>query len=168
MSFLDTVILSSAFLGSGVYLILHLIIFRFVAVKDILPWLMRTYFLGAIAVIFMPLYLGWVPQAGNLNLVVTLSSITLAILIYSLACFFYVLNIYGPYESSLSVRLLREFYKVYPKALTRDEILAAYSAKEILKTRLERLTGSGEVISEEGNYRVGKKQNVFFILQFAS
>ena len=93
---------------------------------------------------------------------------TLSFFIYSQMCFFYVINIYGPYESSLSVRLLRELAKVHPKGLTQDQILTSYNAQLILRTRLERLVGSGEVVQEGDRYRIGKKQNIFFVLEFSS
>lgn len=52
------------------------------------------------------------------------------------------------------VRLVRELYEA-PEGLTLEEILDRYNAKEMVQNRLGRLMRSGQVVLEDGRYRLG-------------
>ena len=52
------------------------------------------------------------------------------------------------------IRLVRELYEA-PDGLTVTEILDRYNAKEMVQNRLGRLMRSGQVVLEDGRYRLG-------------
>ena len=87
----------------------------------------------------------------------------LAITIYSLFSFFYILCIFGPFETSIRMRLIREISKD-TQGKTRADIMALYNERVILDIRLARLLGSKDVIKQNDRYLLGKNNNAFFIL----
>ncbi len=165
---IDSIILTTAVGTFIIYLLAHLLVFRFIAVKGVLPWLMRVFFLGTFFNVILNIYLSLsktkiMMESGILGVGFC---VFLSFIIYGIMSFFYVLNIYGPYESSLSVRLIREIYQTLPQGSTIYEILKRYNADMILRTRLERLIGSGEIIVEGPIYRIGKYPCIFLTLHY--
>lgn len=161
----DKIIITSAVLGFLAYLIAHLVVFRFIGIKGILDWLMRIFFIGGsvnLGACLRQLLQTNLPQNPNMGLVLFGSLISF--FLYGLLCFFYVICVYGAFESSLSVRIFRELDK-FPAGLTRSEVLKFYNAEMILRTRLERFIGSGEVLFDGKSYRIGKTSYVFVFLQ---
>jgi hypothetical protein len=64
-------------------------------------------------------------------------------------CYFHFINI-G--ESSVRVRILYELKTSSKGYLTGAEIYAAYSAKDILKSRFQRLSRDGHILEKDGTY----------------
>lgn len=89
--------------------------------------------------------------------------ILLSIVIFGLMAFFYVLCIFGPYETSIRMRLIREIAKD-SQGKTAAEIALLYNERIILDTRLKRLLGGGDVALKNERYVLVKKTNAFFIL----
>ena len=82
--------------------------------------------------------------------------------IYAMASFFYVLCIFGPYATSIRLRLIRELDT--PQGRTLAEINSAYNDRTILDLRLKRLLASGDVYLEGGTYKIGRANNAFFAI----
>lgn len=57
-------------------------------------------------------------------------------------------------ETGRRVRLVRELFEA-PGGLTLAEITSRYDAQEMVRRRLGRLLRSGQVVLENGNYRIG-------------
>lgn len=57
-------------------------------------------------------------------------------------------------ETGRRVRLVRELFEA-PGGLTLEEIRLRYNASEMVRRRLGRLVRSGQVVLENGNYRIG-------------
>jgi hypothetical protein len=87
----------------------------------------------------------------------------LGMLINGLACFVYVLCIFGPYETSVRMRLVREIALGGTDGLLHQELLGRYNAETIVEIRLRRLLGSGDIIEKDGLYRCGRPGNFFFV-----
>ena len=64
-------------------------------------------------------------------------------------------NFIGLGETSRRVRLLREFV-IAGRPLTYEEILQRYSGADIVRVRLERLLGNGQIVRRDGRYFIGK------------
>jgi len=164
----DSVVILSAVVGLAAYLSIHFIVFRFLEAKGIIQGLMNVYFIGAIVTIVCFGFLSYsrtdLITTGGMGTTVFCGLVSFVV--YSLMCYFYVLYIFGIYESSIRIRIMREFYKALPKGLTLSELLACYNADFILRTRLERLVGSGEVTFDGVKYRIGKCPFIFLMLDY--
>jgi hypothetical protein len=86
-----------------------------------------------------------------------------ALVIQGLLCFFYVLCVFGPYETSVRMRLVREIAKVPSGGVTLADVLQRYNHATIVDIRLQRLTGSGDVLEKDGYYQSRDNKNLFFI-----
>jgi hypothetical protein len=72
-------------------------------------------------------------------------------------CYFHFVNLC---ETARRIRIVTELF--YSKSgLLEQEILEAYNANEIIGRRISRLLGHGQVIEENGRYRIG---NPLFLL----
>ena len=162
MNSLDVAVLWSACAGFLVYALSHVCFLRFIKEGQIIRFLMMAFFLGT-AIVVCVFY--------SLNMPVGLLAfffcVLVAFFLYSVTCFLYVVGIIGPYESSIRIRLIRELFSVFPEGLSLPEILKRYNAEMILKGRLERFVGSGEVIFDGLSYRAGKDRYAFIILESA-
>jgi len=86
-----------------------------------------------------------------------------AVAIQGLMSFMYVLCIFGPYETSVRMRLIREIAWAGSEGVSIQELSGRYNAKIIVDLRLRRLVGSGDIALKDGRYRVIQKGNLFFI-----
>jgi len=165
---LDSIILQSALGGLLAYLFVHFLVFRFLESKAIIKWLMNVYFIGAVVNVAGYLSFIWFKTEliGPHNFGTTIFCGLLSFVVYSLMCYFYVLYIFGIYESSIRIRIMREFYNALPNGLTLEELLSRYNADYILRTRLERLVGSGEVTFDGVKYHIGKCPFIFLMLDY--
>jgi hypothetical protein len=79
-------------------------------------------------------------------------------------CYFHFVNL-G--ETARRVRILRELYDS-PNGLRVEEILARYNARSIIRYRMDRLRGNGQVIVDNGRYVIGNPSMLLFsrILMF--
>ena len=87
----------------------------------------------------------------------------LALGITGLLSFVYVTCVFGPYETSVRTRLIREMAKGSLDGISHQELLQGYNVQKIVNIRLRRLMGSGDIIEQGGHYRAGNTRNVFFI-----
>lgn len=143
-----------------VFFTLHLIGARLTKTEVVFKWLINT-FLAATAV---HIVLAWfvvrdIPGTGDGVL-----AALLAYLIFGMMAFFYILCIFGPYESSIRIRIIRELRRVHPKGLSWEELLRIYNGEVLLKNRLKRLLGNHDVLCTDGRYTLNKTHNMFFFL----
>jgi len=94
----------------------------------------------------------------------------LNVLTYTGLAFGY-LNLVNLNVTSLRIRLIRELFDRHPAGISREEIAEIYSAREIVKRRLERLRRSGDLVLEDDRYHIGRRNvlliaRVFDVLAF--
>ncbi len=164
MGVYEQIILSTASLSFLIFLFLHFLIFRYIDRESLLKWIINLFMIaGAIdaAMLFLSfskdfhLLIKW--QHFIFFAILSLS-------IYSFLSFFYIVCIFGPYASSIRFRLIREFFKEYPRGLTKEEILERYNTNTILDGRLKRLTGSGDIVFDGKVFRLKRNFNFFLLL----
>jgi hypothetical protein len=153
--------------GSGVFsfvifLLIHVITFRRVRPEHLLRSLLACVMgIMGLPVVLMGIF--YICKLMNAPLEDWVCAAILASLIEGLLCFFYILCVFGPYETSVRMRLVREIAAAPPEGISMKELLQRYNHESIVNLRLKRLIGSGDIIEKDGRYRVGNRQNFFFI-----
>lgn len=137
-----------------VFLAIHFVTFRFIRADFLLKALMFNFIAGLL------LGVGLGVGVFGIHAIV---HILLFVLIYGLAAFFYVLCIFGPFETSIRMRLIREIAED-KNGKTYEQIKQGYNEGIILDNRLDRLLGAGDIHFVNGKYVFHKNQNAFFIL----
>jgi hypothetical protein len=147
--------------GTGIFalfLLAHFIIFRFLKPEQIFKGIIFIFCLGLL-------------NAGLIAVLVfrdgalinCFTPCALSITIYGLLAFVYILCLFGPYETSIRMRLVRELSQK-PQGASLQEISNHYNTAIILDTRLKRLLGAGDLIKDGNVLRIGKQQNAFFAI----
>jgi hypothetical protein len=68
-------------------------------------------------------------------------------------CFgFFFFNLISANVSSLRVRILQEMLRRHPAPMDDSLLVARYSARDILRTRLSRLQQVGQIEARQGRY----------------
>ena len=159
---IDTLTVGTAVFSFVIFLLVHFISFRWVQPERLL----RSLLLCVIAVMTLPVFLMfffYIFKVADEALPVWLCAAILAVVIQGLMSFMYVLCIFGPYETSVRMRLIREIAWGAAKGISSQELADRYNAKVMVDIRLQRLVGSGDIAQKDGRYRVIKSGNLFFI-----
>jgi len=150
-------------LGSfGVFLILQVIFFRWIKPEALL----KSLLLLVIGVSVLPISLMLICWKGKLSFAAPttwMMGMMMASLLSFLLSFVYILCIFGPYETSVRMRLVCEIASCGKSGITRQELFKRYNSQVMAQLRLRRLIGSGDIIEKDGRYILIKKQNVFFL-----
>ena len=144
------------------FLLIHVISFRWLRPEELLKSLLACAL--AIAVIpigFMAIL--FVHKAVEASLSQWILASFVAFVITGILSFVYILCIFGPYETSVRMRLVREIAKGKDKGITMQELLDRYNAGTIVKIRLRRLVGSGDIVEKKGGYSTARSGNFFLI-----
>jgi len=91
--------------------------------------------------------------------------IFLSFIVYGLLVFVYILCVFGPYETSIRMRIVREIYGAGQQGLTLENLLKNYNIRGILQVRLERLKGAGDIAVKDGKYYIRQHCNIFFLIE---
>ncbi len=159
---IDVLTTATGIFSFGVFLLAQVITFRWVRPENLLRSLVLcTVVIMAFPVLLMTLFYFIKPVKAPVEIWIVAA--VLASLIQGLLCFFYVLCIFGPYETSVRMRLVREIALGASKGISMQALLERYNNETIVDIRLQRLTGSGDLIEQEGRYRSGRSRNFFFI-----
>jgi hypothetical protein len=141
----------------AIFLIFHFITFRFLKAEQLFKGIITTFLAALVVGITISLYfLGWQPFV-----------LLLVLSIYALAAYVYILCFFGPYETSIRMRLIRELSNSN-QGLTLQDLLKSYNTAVILDTRLKRLTGAGDLTFDGEKYHIAKQHNAFFIIDAIS
>jgi hypothetical protein len=146
----------------GIFLLVHIITFRWVRPEHLLKSLMAC----VTAIMVVPVLLMGIFYALKVvdaGIPAWVCAALVALVIQGLLCFFYVLCVFGPYETSVRMRLVREIAKVPSGGVTLADVLQRYNHATIVDIRLQRLTGSGDVLEKDGYYQSRDNKNLFFI-----
>ncbi len=159
---MDVLTVGVGLLSFGIFLLVHLITFRWVRPEHLLKSLLAC----VMAIMVCPVVLMrifFVSKILDAPVLAWVCAAVLALVIQGLLCFVYVLCIFGPYETSVRMRLIREIAQSGREGVPRQELLGRYNAETIVNIRLQRLIGSGDIIEKDGLYQVSSKKNFFFI-----
>ena len=159
---MDVLTLGAGIFSFAVFLFIHVISFRWLAPEQLL----RSLLLTVAAIMALPVML-----MGSMVFLRIIGpswqelvcASFLAMLINGLCCCGYVLCVFGPYETSVRMRLVREIAAGADKGVSIQELLGRYSAETIVDVRLRRLLGSGDIIEKDGVYHPGRVGNLFFV-----
>jgi len=136
----------------ALYLLLQIVIFRFLPRSSVVKLVLYTYFLGGIANIII-----CVTRFGTNWELVLISFIN-----YSLITAVYILGVFGMVESALRIRLVTEVDR-RPQGISKSQVLKIYNRELIVNKRLERFLRSGDLKYNRGYYFIGKKVSFFFL-----
>ena len=157
---IDLVVCLASVFSFGVFLGVHLLLMRHVRPEALLKSLM-VLFIFALAVHCLVIALLWNAKAAPLSGMQWLAGLAVSGGILGLLCFNYILCVFGPYETSVRMRLVREIGRI-PGGIQEDELLKAYNDQVIVQMRLRRLVGAGDITVENGVYRSKNGTNMFF------
>lgn len=146
---MDIFILQIGFDSFITVVLLYLLFFRFLAPRWILRSIQILFLVGLIIDLWLCWGLSW-------------EVIFLSCFIYGLSSFIYILCVFGPYETSVRLRILSLLDSHKSKSL--EEILEGYNSKAILDVRLIRLLGAGDILYDGQFYYLAKKFNAFFLI----
>jgi hypothetical protein len=159
---MDILTAGSSFFSFGIFLLVHLTTFRWVRPEHLL----RSLLLCVIGVMALPMVLMgifYILKTVDASLLAWVCAAILASLIQGLLCFVYVLCVFGPYETSVRMRLVREIALTASGGISMEELSGRYNHQTIVNLRLQRLVGSGDIVENNGLYRAGRRRNFFFI-----
>ncbi|OGG08684.1 hypothetical protein A2154_01690 [Candidatus Gottesmanbacteria bacterium RBG_16_43_7] len=147
---MDIIIVTAGLAGFALFLILQLLTFRLIDSRILMAALMRI-FISASIILTVSVYVISVNFIQS-RVLDTISHILLALLIYGALCFIYVTAVFGITVTSVRIQILRLIYNAGDKGLPYINIYKKYNKQVIIKTRLERLVGSGELICRDNKY----------------
>ena len=158
----DYAILVSSGISFLAFFILQVIVFRMVHPEAVLRWIMNIFMIVSVLHLFvMAIAYNYLQlnYPGGLLFMAAVSYF-----IFGLTAFVYILCVFGPSETSIRIRLVRELQDVKGGRLTRDELLKKYNGRLILERRIQRLLYAGEILEQNGKYVLLNKANAFFMI----
>lgn len=161
----DAFVLGNALICFFIFVLAHFAFFRFIKPAEVLKGLMNFFAIGLAFNIGGSLgYLWQIPGSlAGASFFAKCLCMAVSGMVYGVLGFHYVVGIFGPYESSIRLRLVRELYKNYPHGSSLEEILKRYNAQSILKKRLDRLICSKDLALEGSVYKLKNRRNYFTI-----
>lgn len=159
---IDVLTVAVSFFSFGIFLLIHWAGVRSLRPEQVLRTLSTTAIIGAVfpAALMAVLFIfKWTDASWQVWGFAGL----LSMLLEGLLCCVYVLCVFGPYETSVRMRLVREIARAQSGGISRQELLKRYSAQTMVDVRLRRLLGSGDIVEKDGRYRVVRNKNLFFI-----
>ena len=159
---LDLMILASVAASFIVFILLKVVIRRMVHPEAVLRWIVNIFLMSsvvhcvALALVY-DFFGGHYP--GGLLFAAVISYVT-----FGLLTFVYIVCVFGPSETSIRIRLVRELSQARGGRLKHEELLRKYNGRLILERRLQRLILAGEIAQRQGKYILLGKANAFFVI----
>jgi hypothetical protein len=158
----DLAILVCSGISFLAFFLLQVIVFRIVHPEAVLRWIMNIFMIVSVLHLFtMAIAYNYLQldYPGGVLLMAAVSYF-----IFGLIAFVYILCVFGPSETSIRIRLVRELREIKGGRLTHDELLKKYNGRLILERRIQRLLYAGEIIEQNGKYVLLNKANAFFMI----
>ena len=157
----DITICLTALSSFIVFVVIQFLVFRFVSEGGVLKWIMALFVLCSLVNtgLFVVLSGGAFFQSVAYHLVLFLISWS----VFALLSFLYVLCVFGPYESSIRLRLIRELYRQHPQGLSVGQLYERYNNTVILKRRVARLLAARSITVCGAKYQVSNRPSFFSI-----
>ncbi len=166
MTLYDSVVIVPVGAAFFIFLVIHIGFFRFFPSQDVLRNLIQVFLIGGAAHIAAFIYYGGQQGIiGSMGLLSLLFLFVVSFLLYSCLAYIYTICVFGPYESSIRIRIVRELYRQYPKLISWKELSNHYNIDMILRRRLDRLVRSRDFIFDGKFYTAVRKVNMFSILK---
>lgn len=159
---LDLSVLLSVFISFAVFILLKIIVLRMVHPEAVLRGIVNIFIaaslihISCLAVAYSSL--GWAYPGG----VLFMAAVSYGC--FGLMAFVYIVCVFGPSETSIRIRLVRELSDARGGRLSHEELLRRYNGRMILERRLQRLALAGEIIERQGKYVLLGKANAFFLI----
>lgn len=155
----DMTIVAAAAGGAVLFALVHIFLLRYTPPEAVLKRIIMIFAATGLATIVMNAAL-----LGNRGIAAWLMGTGVSFLLYGLMSFLYVLCIFGPFESSVRLRLVHELYSFPEKRASLAQILERYNAGQIIQRRLARLVCNRDVIFDGTHYRPGKRSGYFLLM----
>ena len=157
----DIIICLAAGISFAVFVVVQFVVFRFVSEGGVLKWIMALFVLGSL--VNAGLFAAFSLDAFSGGIIYKTALFLISWIMYSLLSFLYVLCVFGPYESSIRLRLIRELYRQHPQAVTLSQLYERYNNTVILKRRIARLLAAGSITVRGGKYQVSGRPSFFSV-----
>jgi len=160
MSLPEVSIAASAWIAAAANLIVNFMLLRTSRSVSIVRSLLWSFLVGLV-LLFISIGLAWrhLPYEG------IAPRFTAAALTYVCVSYFFFHLVHIP-EASVRLRVLQELAAGVP--LTQSDILRRYNAGSILDIRLQRLTGSGQIVVDAGRFFTGRKRMLYIAAVFSA
>ncbi len=160
---IDTFIVASVILESGLFLCLQILVFRHVKQQLVLKWLTYLYFTAGLTGAFIEYLI--LSQSLNVSEQLILLPVILFInfTLYSLCVFIYIISIFGALESAIRIKLLDLVNCAGNIGIKETDILRKYNKNIIIRKRLQRMASSGELSVKNNVYRINRRWSLIFI-----
>lgn len=157
---MDKIILLTGLSGFIFFYIFHLLLFRLENHK-VLKVLIYSTILAEVSNMILLYILVHGDFLQKYGLPAILIAVLISSFIYILLCFSYVLTVFGVCVTSIRIQMLCEIAKTRGRGVSEVQMLKKYNKNDIVRTRLSRLIGSGEIKKEKNFYYPNKKISYF-------
>lgn len=160
---MDILILECSAVSFALFLGSIAVMFRVTRDMESPTWIIRlAAFFGVIAVLIW-----WIAaQSKGADDQVLLAGAAGALLVFGFAALLFISSVFSAFEASLTVRLLIEIAKAGGTGITKTSILSRYNRDVIVKKRIERFLGSGDLTVTEQGYKVSLNASFFRFREF--
>ena len=158
---LDLLAVIVGFASFSVFLIIFLIVMRYCRAQQLIAGIFKVFLGAMVAHVFFMINPETLALSDNKNDFYLF--IGTATLIYGLLAFIFVLCFFGPNETSIRMKIIA-LVGTHVEGLNRADIFKHYNARTMLEVRLKRLVGAGDIVLQEGKYKLIKQSNAFFII----
>ncbi len=166
---MDRFIVETACCSFVIFFILQCIVLRALPVHQVLKGLMNAAIGGGVLNLVLTAGLSFMClQLHSLGTIGFICLLFLSFIVYGLLVFVYILCVFGPYETSIRMRIVREIHGAGQQGLTLENLLRNYNIRKILQVRLERLKGAGDIVLKDGKYHIHQHYNMFFVIEIIS
>jgi hypothetical protein len=139
------------------FIVMQILILRFTSQKNVINSLSRLMISSLIITLLVFVNYEYYSFEDNLLIII------LVIPNYILMVYLYSLYIFGVYESSIRIRLIREIDNYRLSGVLFVDLLEHYNDEEIIRKRIARLISSGEIKSINDKYIINNKCGIFSI-----
>ncbi len=160
----DLTTLMTAAVSFVIFILIHFISFRFVGEGGVLKWTMRIFFLVSLVPVGLFIREGRDIILSRVSMD-DVGYLLVAWAVYGLLSFLYILCVFGPYESSIRLRLIREIYRYHPAGISLEHLYKNYNSKIILKRRIARLLHARSIVLNDEKYRIAQKPSFFLLAE---
>ncbi|TGN07976.1 hypothetical protein [Leptospira ilyithenensis] len=137
-----------------IFVIFHIAIFRSVENISVLKSILAAYAIGLFSFLLIAAF---VFSNGFLYSYAALEYLLCNYFFYSVMCFCYFCLI-NLTDTSLRLRMLYELKEKQSEGLSKEDMLKFYNANDIIKIRLEKLNGDGQILKTNDRYYHGKSR----------
>jgi hypothetical protein len=149
----DLLIIISSMLNFLFFMLIHVLIFRFVKQLEVLKWLSLIFLFSGITGIIIE----------NIFFSLSLGIVLFIFCLYTLLVFIYIISLFGAIESSIRIRILGLVALAGNNGLEEKAILQQYNKYIIIQKRLRRFIASGEMIVEKNKFKINNRWHLIFL-----